>query len=154
MLQTDNSSGPIIKKHRHTLESQHLMVLLIVLLFIQAAGLLYIGLTIGIPQASALERLTTPQDFIGIESTLFAFLALVALFGTIRSRHSGWFLAMFLQCVTLLTALVLYFADKPGYPGIIILYIVLGYSSFMVLYLNYYRIQTFFHFDDSIQHDK
>jgi hypothetical protein len=27
--------------------------------------------------------------------------------------------------------------------------VVLGYSSIMVLYLNYYRIQTFFHFDGS-----
>jgi hypothetical protein len=46
----------------------------------------------------------------------------------------AWLMAMLVQGLSLLTALVLYFNQKPGY-----VYVIMLYSIFMVIYLNYFE---------------
>ena len=66
-------------------------------------------------------------------------LAILAAIGFLRLWRSAWTNAMLLQGLTLLIALILYFTGKPFY-----VYILMLYSIFLVLYLNYYDVQMAF----------
>jgi hypothetical protein len=78
-----------------------------------------------------------------IESAALFFLTILALsaaYGFFRLWRIAWGQAVFVQGACLLIALILYFLGKPYH-----IYIVMIYSIFMVLYLNYANIQEVFH---------
>ena len=69
--------------------------------------------------------------------TVFTLWAAVGFF---RAWPIAWTAGVFVQAGALLTSLILYFVNKPRH---IIIMMVTG--IFMVLYLNYADVQTFFH---------
>ena len=77
-----------------------------------------------------------------VVSVVFSFLALpVLLIGLLfmASRRVAWVLALFMQALILSLAMVGYFNFRHPY-----VYLVMGYSIFMVFYLNHYEIQASF----------
>ncbi len=72
----------------------------------------------------------------------FAALAVLgglATVGFFRVRRSAWGIAIALQCLNLMTALVLYFTEKPFY-----VYVMMIYGVILVLYLNYSEVEASF----------
>lgn len=94
-----------------------------------------------------LSALSIEELFLGVldktlMSTIFIPLSLLAVLAAIsflRLQRNAWTNAMLLQGLTLLIALLLYFSGKPWY-----VYILMLYSIFMVLYLNYHDVQMTF----------
>ena len=77
-----------------------------------------------------------------VASVVFSFLALpVLIIGLLflASRRIAWVLALFMQALILSLAMVGYFSFRHPY-----VYLVMGYSIFMVFYLNHYEIQASF----------
>jgi len=75
----------------------------------------------------------------GIVFMPLSVLAIVAVFGFLGLWRSAWTLALLLQGLTLLTALLLYLDRKPWY-----IYILMLYSIVMVLYLHDGDVQQAF----------
>ncbi len=67
-------------------------------------------------------------------------VAFLAALGFCRRRLSTWTVAMTVQSLHLLCALILYFTTRPAYITLLMLYGVL-----MVLYLNYSEVANAFH---------
>jgi len=94
-----------------------------------------------------LTALRAEELFLGVAnkvvmSIIFIPLSLLAILAAVGFRRlwcNAWTNAMLLQGLTLLIALILYFTAKPLY-----VYILMLYSIFMVLYLNYYPVQMAF----------
>jgi hypothetical protein len=119
------------------------------LLLLQAAGLFGLG-AIHFAAVYLLDslgqvlELSAMEQFLGMiegvaMSIIFiplSLLAILAAIGFLRLWRNAWTNAMLLQGLTLLIALILYFTGKPFY-----VYILMLYSIFMVLYLNYYEVQ-------------
>jgi hypothetical protein len=63
---------------------------------------------------------------------VFALFALIASFGFFSQRKWAWLLAMLIQGITLSLAVILYFIKQPAHA-----YILMGYCSVMVLYLQH-----------------
>lgn len=79
-------------------------------------------------------------------STIFVPLSLLGLWaavGFLRVWSSAWLNAMLLQGLSLLTALIVYFNQEPGF-----VFIIMGYSIVMVIYLlapdvqNTFRVES------------
>lgn len=66
-------------------------------------------------------------------------LALSSAVGLLRRRQGAWVLAMAVQGLNMLIALILYFSSKPSY-----VHPIMAYSVFMVLYLNYSAVADAF----------
>jgi hypothetical protein len=64
-----------------------------------------------------------------------------AVIGVLFKRESGWLLAMLLQGLILLYCLVLYFTRDPEPFWV---YVPMGYSLVMVLYLNSFGVRAAF----------
>jgi magnesium-transporting ATPase (P-type) len=122
------------------------------LLLLQAVGLFGLG-AIHFAAVYLLEplgqmlELSAEEQLLGmikgiVMSMIFiplSLLAIMAAVGFLRLWRNAWTNAMLLQGLTLLIALILYFTGKPFY-----VYILMLYSIFMVLYLNYYHVQMAF----------
>jgi magnesium-transporting ATPase (P-type) len=122
------------------------------LLLLQAVGLFGLGaihfaivylvdLWVPLSALSAEELLlgVVNQVVMSIIFIPLSLLAILAAIGFLRLWRNAWTNAMLLQGLTLLIALILYFTGKPFY-----VYILMLYSIFMVLYLNYYHVQMAF----------
>ena len=122
------------------------------LLLLQAAGLfglgaVYFAAVYLLDLWAPLSALSAEELFLGVldkvlMSIIFIPLSLLAILAAIsflRLWRNAWTNAMLLQGFTLLIALILYFTGKPFY-----VYILMLYSIFMVLYLNYYEVQVAF----------
>ena len=118
------------------------------LLLLQAVGLTSLAaLAIG----SFTARLPLPPDWFvlpqlaplrGLACALIALLAVAAAFGFFRVAPGAWVNAVLVQGLTLLTALLLYFRERPGY-----VYLLMLYGLFMVLYLHQADVQAAFRRD-------
>jgi hypothetical protein len=122
-----------------------LVSILGLLLLLQAAGLFDLGLFfftrgLGLNRSLIVEAfITVPINSLalGVVFIPLALLALLAAIGFFRLWRAAWLMAMLLQGLCLLAALVLYFNQRPGY-----VYIIMLYSILMVLYLNYFEMST------------
>lgn len=127
------------------------------LLVVQAAGLAGVGFLFwaieyvgpGLPAglANVIKQLSGLSHGGLSWAVLFALvgvLALIAALGLFRLRQAAWVLAMGVQGIQLLVALVLYFTLKPQY-----VYLIMVCSVFMVLYLNYSEVADAFRPDQS-----
>jgi hypothetical protein len=122
------------------------------LLLLQAVGLfvlgaIYFAIVYLLDLWAPLSALSAEEVFFGVldkilMSIIFiplSLLAILAAIGFLRLWRNAWTNAMLLQGFTLLIALILYFTGKPFY-----VYILMLYSIFVVLYLNYYEVQVAF----------
>ncbi len=64
-------------------------------------------------------------------------LSVVAAVGFMRLGRNAWLYAMFVQGAILLTSLLFYFRGKPDYFS-------MGFSVFIVIYLNYAEVRASF----------
>ena len=117
------------------------------LLLLQAGGFFDLGLFfftsgLGLTHSLVMEALLAEPINTLAEGVVFiplSMLALLAAIGFARLWRTAWLLAMLLQGLSLLTALVLYFNQQPGY-----VYIIMLYSILMVIYLNYFEVYATF----------
>jgi hypothetical protein len=122
------------------------------LLLLQAVGLFGLGAThfaivYLVDLWAPLSALSAGELLLGVVNMVvmsiifipLSLLAVMAAIGFLRLWRNAWTNAMLLQGLTLLIALILYFTAKPFY-----VYILMLYSIFMVLYLNYYHVQMAF----------
>ncbi len=115
------------------------------LLLLQAVSLFDLGLFfftrgLGLRRSLIVERLIAePINALamGIIFIPLALLALLAAIGFFRLWRASWIMAMLTQGLSLFTALLLYFNQRPGY-----VYIIMLYSIFLVIYLNTAEIST------------
>lgn len=115
------------------------------LLLLQAAGLFDLGLLfftrgLGLKRSLIMETFVTePVNSLamGVVFIPLSLLALLAAIGFFRMWRAAWLMAMLLQGLSLLAALVLYFNQRPAY-----VYVIMLYSILMVLYLNYFETST------------
>jgi hypothetical protein len=66
-------------------------------------------------------------------------LAILAAIGFFRLWPGGWLNAVMVQGTSLLISLFLYFHEKPFY-----IYLIMAFSIFMVIYLNYSEVKEAF----------
>lgn len=117
------------------------------LLLLQAVGLFDLGLFfftrgLGLRRSLIVEMLITePINALamGIIFIPLALLALLAALGFFRLWRAAWIMAMLTQGLSLLTALLLYFNQRPGY-----VYVIMLYSIFLVIYLHTAEVSTAF----------
>lgn len=117
------------------------------LLLLQAVSLFDLGLFfftrgLGLRRSLIVERLITePINALamGIILIPLALLALLAAISFFRLWRAAWIMAMLTQGLSLFTALLLYFNQRPGY-----VYVIMLYSIFLVIYLNTAEISTSF----------
>jgi hypothetical protein len=117
------------------------------LLLLQAGGFFDLGLFfvtsgLGLTRSLMMEALLAEPINTLAEGVVFiplSMLALLAAVGFARLWRTAWLLAMLLQGLSLLTTLVLYFNQQPGY-----VYIIMLYSILMVIYLNYFEVYATF----------
>ncbi|MBE7552055.1 MAG: hypothetical protein HS126_13380 [Anaerolineales bacterium] len=136
---------PQIQTRLKTQTRPWLVSILGLLLLLQAAGLFDLGLFfftrgLGLKRSLIVEAfITTPINSLamGIVFIPLSLLALLAAIGFFRLWRAAWLMAMLLQGLSLLAALVLYFNQRPGY-----VYIIMLYSILLVLYLNYFETST------------
>lgn len=122
------------------------ITILALLLFLQAMGLFDLGLFfftgLGIKGSVIMTVLlaepvnTLTMGLVFVSLALLAFLAGV---GFLRLWRTAWLMAMLLQGLCLLTALLLYFNQRPGF-----VYFLMLYSVIMVIYLNYSEVYATF----------
>jgi len=122
------------------------ITILTLLLFLQAVGLFDFGLFffngLGIRYTLMMTTLLAEPVNTLIRGLVFGSLGLLALLagiGFLRLWRTAWVVAMFLQGLCLVTALILYFDHKPAY-----VYLLMGYSILMVIYLNYSEVYATF----------
>jgi hypothetical protein len=112
------------------------------LLLLQAVCLFDLGLYffsggLGLERSLIVERFVAEPVNALAMGVVFIPLSLLALLSGISFLgmwRIAWLMAMLVQGLSLLTALVLYFNQKPGY-----VYVIMLYSIFMVIYLNYFE---------------
>jgi hypothetical protein len=115
------------------------------LLLGQAAGLLLIAVyhLVGpVVRWDVLVEAAAARDqasFIGLVLVCLACLAGMTAGGFWRMWRQAWLQAMLLQALCLALALILYYWQKPGF-----VYLLMAFSIFMVLYLNYYEVRAAF----------
>lgn len=112
---------------------------LTLLLGLQAALLAVIGL-LNLQTDESLVALLLERPFYAVLIPL-SILALIAALGFLRLRPGAWVIAMMVQGLTLLAALIRYFGDGPRDA---VLYGMLLYGVIMVLYLNYAEVPLVF----------
>jgi hypothetical protein len=122
------------------------ITILALLLFLQAVGLFDLGLFfftgLGIKGSLLVAALLAePVNTLamGLVFVPLALLALLAGVGFLRLWRTAWVMAMLLQGLCLLAALILYFNERPPY-----IYFLMLYSIVMVVYLNYSEVYATF----------
>jgi hypothetical protein len=117
------------------------------LLLLQAGGFFDLGLFffnsgLGLTRSLVMESLLVEPIHTLAEGIVFlplSLLALLAAVGFFRMWRAAWVIAMLVQGLSLLTALVLYFNQQPDY-----VYAIMLYSILMVIYLNTFEVYTTF----------
>jgi hypothetical protein len=117
------------------------------LLLLEAGGFFDLGLFfftggLGPTRSLVMETLLTEPIYTLAEGIIFlplSLLSLLAAVGFFRLWRAAWVMAMLVQGLSLLTALVLYFNQQPDY-----VYMIMLYSIFLVVYLNTFEVQTAF----------
>jgi magnesium-transporting ATPase (P-type) len=122
------------------------------LLLLQAVGLFGLGaihfaIVYLVDLWAPLSALSAEELLLGVVNQVvmsivfipLSLLAIMAAIGFLRLWRNAWTNAMLLQGLTLFIALLLYFGGKPWY-----VYILMLYSIFMVLYLNYHDVRMAF----------
>jgi hypothetical protein len=119
------------------------------LLLLQSLGLIGLGLWPTIAARPGMDLLPDPtgilvdmgriSQFLRLLVILQGVLALISAIGLLRMVRAAWVMAMAVQSVHLLVALILYFTIKPGY-----IYPIMAYGVLMVLYLNYSPVADLF----------
>lgn len=109
------------------------------LLFFQAVGLIVGGL-LNVDLRTSLQQILIDTSFFASLPAL-GVLALVAAIGFLRPRPGAWVVAMLVEGLNLLLALLFYF--RYGSDNFY-LYAIMVYAIFMVLYLNYAQVPTTF----------
>lgn len=129
---------------RRTRRNWPVLVLGLLLLF-QGLGLFFIG---GLYAAIIeFDWVFTAEDYLiniplGLRGGIFiaiGILAVLAAIGFFRLWPAAWLNAVMVQGTSLLIALFLYFHEKPFY-----LYLIMIFSIFMVVYLNYSEVKEAF----------
>jgi hypothetical protein len=121
------------------------VTLLALLLLGQAAGLLLTAIyhLVGpVVTWNVLVEAAAARDqgaVIGLVLACLACLAGMTAIGFWRMWRQAWLQAMLLQALCLALALILYYWQKPGF-----VYLLMAFSIFMVLYLNYYEVRAAF----------
>jgi hypothetical protein len=126
------------------------------LLLLQAVGLFDFGLFFftrgfGLKRNLIVELLIAEPVNALAMSIIFiplSLLALLAAVGFFRLWRAAWVMAMLTQGLSLLTALVLYFNQQPGY-----VYISMLFSIFMVIYLNTSEVYAAFALSPSLEEE-
>lgn len=88
---------------------------------------------------SVMDRLADRPFFASVVP--LSLLALIAVIGFVQLRPGAWVVAMLLQGMLLLMALIAYFSSAEDEP---MLYVMLLYGVVMVLYLNYAEVPLVF----------
>jgi len=122
------------------------------LLLLQAVGLfvlgaVYFAIVYLLDFWAPLSALSAEELLLGVVNKVLmsiifiplSLLAILTAIGFLRLWRNAWTNAMLLQGFTLLIALIRYFTGRPFY-----VYVLMLYSIFMVLYLNYYEVQMAF----------
>jgi len=110
------------------------------LLFLQGIGLVLLGLLptlatrfgLSIGPIADLSIVREANDVLRLLIVLQGLLAISSGLGLLRVQPAAWVIAMSVQGIQLLVALILYFTHKPGY-----VYPIMAYGVLMVLYLRY-----------------
>jgi hypothetical protein len=110
-------------------------------LLLQTAGLLGLAAFNIIVVDSATDNLIANwSNSLGVLYLLLAGLSLLSALGFFRLWLNSWLMAMLLQGLCLLNALIIYFQNGPAYS-----YGIMTYAIFMVIYLNHYEVRGAFH---------
>jgi hypothetical protein len=145
MRQIDERTATLPRRIRPARVRPWPVTVLGLLLLGQAAGLLLIAIyhlvgpvvswDVLVEAAAARSRAAV----VGLMLACLACLAGLTAVGFWRMWGQAWLQAMLLQALCLLLALILYFWQKPGF-----VYLLMAFSIFMVLYLNYYEVRAAF----------
>jgi hypothetical protein len=117
------------------------------LLILQASGFFIFGLLHLLTLSPAWLRLPTSQFNLGLLGHFslgvmfipLGLLGLTAAIGMFYLRRSAWLIALLVQGLSLFMALIIYLEERSPYS-----YLVMGTSSFLVIYLHYSDIQMIF----------
>jgi len=112
---------------------------LTLLLVAQGVGLVVLGL-FSVDHTAGVWAILVDQSFYATLPPL-GVLALVAAAGFLRLRPGAWVMAMLVQGLSLLVALVFYFRYR---PQDLLIYGMMVYALIMVLYLNYAEVPAVF----------
>ena len=112
---------------------------LTLLLAVQGLGLVVLGL-LSVDHTAGLWGILIDQSFYATLPPL-GVLSLVAAAGFLRVRPGAWVMAMLVQALSLLVALIFYFRYQ---PQDLLIYGMMVYALIMVLYLNYAEVPTLF----------
>jgi len=131
------------------IERRRLWPARVISLLLLLEGALFLGIAVhgGLQvdwERELLEKALSRQIVFLLTTTGFlvplAALAILAAVGFVLIRPSGWFLAMVVQGLTLLSSLVLHFREGPGY-----LYILMAVGVLMAFYINSSPVRVLFH---------
>lgn len=112
---------------------------LTLLLVVQGLGLVILSL-LSVDHGAGLRAILVDQSFYAALPPL-GLLALVAAGGFLRLRPGAWVMAMLVQGLTLLIAIIFYFRYRPQN---LLIYGMMVYALIMVLYLNYAEVPAIF----------
>lgn len=129
------------------------------LLMLQAVGLFGIGLfcVLTVNSLAILARIlemttgelisaTMHNSLVGMVYLPLSILGVVAAVGMWRLWSAAWLNAMLVQGLSLAVALVLYVGPRPAY-----VYVVMIYSTIVVVYLYHADIRITFHTEDPVE---
>lgn len=112
---------------------------LTLLLVVQGLGLILVGF-FSVDLTAGLWDILTESSFYATLPPL-GVLALAAATGFLRLRPGAWVVAMLVQGLSLLVALLFYFRYR---PQDLLIYGMMVYALIMVLYLNYAEVPAIF----------
>ena len=112
---------------------------LTLLLVVQGLGLILIGL-FSIDHTAGFWEILDDSSFYATLPPL-GVVALIAAAGFLRLRAGAWVMAMLVQGLALLVALIFYFRYRPQN---LLIYGMMVYALIMVLYLNYAEVPAIF----------
>lgn len=145
MRQIDEQTATLPRRLRPARVRPWPVTILGYLLLGQAAGLLltavyhFVGPAVTwdvlIEAAAARDQ----ASLIGLILACLACLAGMTAVGFWRMWRQAWLQAMLLQALCLALSLILYYWQKPAF-----VYLLMAFSIFMVLYLNYYEVRAAF----------
>jgi hypothetical protein len=109
------------------------------LLVVQGVGLLVLGV-LSVDRTAGLWEILMDDSFYATLPPL-GVLALVTATGFLGLRRWAWVMAMLVQGLSLLVALIFYFRYR---PQDLLIYGMMVYAIIMVLYLNYAEVPAVF----------
>lgn len=115
------------------------------LLFVQGVALVFIGL-VNVDLQAGFEQIVVETSFFASLPPL-GVLALVAAISFLSPRPGAWMVAMLVQGLNLLVALLFYFRYRSDN---FFLYAMMVYAIVMVVYLNYAQVPAVFRGDPAL----